>query len=844
MLKHLWIYTSVLFFVACSNSKELVSVSDPVNTSYRAASNKEFKLLHTDLELEPDWDNKTLKGRVILSLHPYYYEQDSIVLDAQFMDIFSVQILSDDIDFEYDSIKLKVFLNETVSRNDTIELCIDYQANPEKIKNKGGKAITDAKGLFFISADTAQQWPKHLWTQGETKSSSCWFPTIDEANQKTTQRVAIKVDTGLITVSNGRLKSQKFLGQKRIDIWEQLNPHAPYLFMLFAGDFISTHDYWIKPNGDTLMLAYIMNRKYAPYAKDIFGNTPEMLDFFSKSLGYVYPWAKYHQIVVKDFVSGAMENTSASIFYDGLNSTDIDLIDKDHDDIIAHELIHHWFGDLVTCESWANLPLNEAFATYGEYLWLEYKYSKADADWLLQNYLWDYYAEADIEQKELIRFEYDHQDDMFDAHSYQKGSRVLHLLRHYVGDEAFFESLKRYLHKFAFNTAEIHDLRIIFEEVTGQDLNWFFNQWFLGKGHPIAVANYNKISPNNWELILTQNSKSAQIFKLPFSVDVLLDDSIVKRTFLLEKVKDTFIITSNKNILGLNIDPGKAQLWQLKDNKPDLDWLELLSQPINSIDRYHIYVQLNALQNKGTKFQQAIFNGLFDSAHYIREYVIEQADFRYLYQDPKFVQTISEIVKTDTKSAVRAAGINLLKKINTSVKYPDLEVFIMERMEDSSYLVKSEALHYLAQNNTSKALELAQNYIFTDHLELSYALANLFAKSDALDSKYVDFYIYKINTSYKYYSMSFFYYFSMFIKKKGFQDLAQINRVFDFVIAYQNKHYKKPYTRYMTGQMLSSLKNQYERKLKDLSISAQQRAQIEVNLDKIQAVMKSVRKKT
>ncbi len=173
-------------------------------------------------------------------------------------------------------------------------------------------------------------------------------------------------------------------------------------------------------------------------------------------------------------------------------------------------LMNYFIIGLGTCNLriWSNLPLNESFATYGEYLWFEHKYGRDEADWHLQFDLWNYLEEAVTGEKELIRFYYEERDDMFDAHSYQKGGRVLHLLRSIIGDEAFFKSLNLYLNKYEFGTAEIHDLRMAFEEVTGQDLNWFFNQWFMSKGHPHVSLNYEKQNQKHWDLNFSQSAKS------------------------------------------------------------------------------------------------------------------------------------------------------------------------------------------------------------------------------------------------------------------------------------------------------------------------------------------------
>ncbi|MFM7911424.1 MAG: M1 family aminopeptidase, partial [Bacteroidota bacterium] len=180
-----------------------------------------------------------------------------------------------------------------------------------------------------------------------------------------------------------------------------------------------------------------------------------------------------------------MENTGAVVFGQWAQRSAKELVDGSAEGTVAHEMFHHWFGDQVTCESWSNLSLNESFATYGTPLWYEHAYGREEADAALEGNLRDYLAESRRKQVDLIRYYYEDNEDMFDRHSYAKGARVLHMLRNEIGDKAFFESLRLYLTKHRFKAAEIHDFRIVCEEVTGRDLQVFFNQWFLSKGHPV-----------------------------------------------------------------------------------------------------------------------------------------------------------------------------------------------------------------------------------------------------------------------------------------------------------------------------------------------------------------------
>ena len=247
--------------------------------------------------------------------------------------------------------------------------------------------------------------------------------------------------------------------------------------MLSIGDYAVVKDTWRD-----IDVHYFVEHEYEDNARGIFKNTPEMLSFFSEVLHYDFPWDKYHQVAVRDFVSGAMENTSAVIFGDFVQQTAREQLDGDFEDIVSHELFHHWFGDLVTCESWANIPLNESFATYGEVMWREHKYGADDADFKRLDDRLSYFNEAQEKQVDLIRYDHDLPGDMFDRHSYEKGGAILHMLRAEVGDEAFYTALNKYLVDNAYSDVEIHELRMAFEDVTGRDFMPFFNQWFFASG--------------------------------------------------------------------------------------------------------------------------------------------------------------------------------------------------------------------------------------------------------------------------------------------------------------------------------------------------------------------------
>ena len=519
---------------------EDVETSKPL--IYRAARSRIWDLQHTKLEISFDWENQYVNGTAHLELTPYFYPQESIILDAKGFEIAEVARVTKDgernLVYQYDGQQLVVGLDREYNKGEKIQVRITYVAKPNERGNGGSEAISDDKGLYFINPNNTEIGkPQQIWTQGETESNSAWFPTIDTPNERSTQEMYLTVAEKFKTLSNGRLVySRSNDDGTRTDYWKMEKPHAPYLFMIAVGEYSV-----VKEEDTEIPIDYWVEPAFEEHADDVFGNTPEMMDFFSDLLEYPYPWNKYSQIVVRDYVSGAMENTTASVFMEDLQVTSRELLDDNWDYIIAHELMHQWFGDLVTCESWSNLPLNEGFANYAEYLWNEYKYGIDEADYNGWVELQTYLAEAEEKQVPLIRYYYDDREDMFDSHSYAKAGRVIHMLRKYVGDEAFFNSLNHYLKENEYQSVEIDDLRRSFEVITGEDLNWFFDQWFMTPGHPVINVSH-QYTQDSLHVYISQlqDTTLAPVYKLPVYLDIHLTDEIDRYALVIEDVAEQY----------------------------------------------------------------------------------------------------------------------------------------------------------------------------------------------------------------------------------------------------------------------------------------------------------------
>jgi aminopeptidase N len=686
-LQHLVI---IFFTLLCS------SIFSQTPDNYKSEREKIFDLVHTKLKVDFNFSDKTMNGEAWVTLKPHYYDANKVVLDANTMIISEVKLNEKNLNFTYNDFDLEIVLPKTYTKNQEFTLYIKYLSQPEKVKDRGSKAITDAKGLYFINTDgfdknkTAQ-----IWTQGETQANSAWFPTIDAPNQKMTQEIEITVPNKYVTLSNGALINQIKKGKNRTDHWKLDKKHAPYLAFIGVGEFEI-----IKDNYKNIPVDYYVEKEYAPYAKEIFGLTPEMIGFFETKLGVDFPWNKYSQIVVRDYVSGAMENTTAVVHGEQAYQKPGQLIDNNiQENTIAHEIFHHWFGNLVTSESWSNLALNESFANYSEYLWREYKYGKVNAEMHLFDQVEAYKNAQDAKNKSLVRFTYDDREDLFDLVSYNKGGAILHMLRKVVGDKAFFEGLKQYLTKYQYQSAEVHQLRLVFEELTGKDLNWFFNQWFYGAGHPDIQVSYDY---NTLRKTVTVNlfQLQAGYFQFPISIDVFEGSKKTRHTVFVD-AKDasfTFPYKSQPNLIQINSD--NNLICDLNENKILSDYIFQLKHADNFVHRREALLEVVKKQEEKDAFN-AVVEALNDQSYKIRILALENIDLINKFSKRDAINKIINIANNDKKTLVQASAIGTLGKLIDVELIPIFE----KALETKSYSVLGRALVSMYYVDKEKALK-------------------------------------------------------------------------------------------------------------------------------------------
>ena len=687
-----------LFVVAPAETEEIVK------PSYKGSPARSWDLKHTALDISFDWENKSVKGIATLLLIPYFYSQNEMFLDAKEMDISHVKWNNKHLYHSYENDSLRISFPKDIPRDQDVLLTISYKAFPYR----NPEVSNDLRGFYFVGDSTQFG---QVWTQGETEYNSHWFPTIDKPNERCTQDIKVTVPKHIKCLSNGAFKGIKSNGEESIYHYIMDQEHAPYLFLLVAGDFAVVEELW-----NDIELAYWVDPAYKEYAKKIFNHTPEMLEFFSNTFGYNYPWPSYRQVIVKDFVSGAMENTTAVTFGEFVQKVTGELIDDNNDDIVAHEMAHHWFGDLVTCESWSNLTLNEGFANYAEYLWREYKYDSEYAELHRYNemngYLREYYSGR---SHPLIHYYLKDKEEMFDSHSYNKGGLVLHMLRKQIGDDAFFGALNHYLRENEYTAVELDDLRQSFEFTTGLDLQVFFEQWYLTQGHPLLTME-TLYQDGKMTIAFAQNNE--YIFHLPIEIDIVTNEGTIRKNLLLKDKSESISFPLNSAPLAVVPDPESSLLAEWKYDYSDEQQMTIIEADMPFRQRYLAYTQLAASEvypegwvDRAVKDSQSSIKSMALEYAIDSEYVLEESELR-------------KLVSSNPDSEVRALALEVLYEQEQVEALADIKAVIKT---DSSYYVLTVALQCLDELDPDLSMNYAKEYLDYPGTSLKIAAASVFA---------------------------------------------------------------------------------------------------------------------
>lgn len=425
---------------------------------------------HIFLDLVLNIPKQSFHGTCSIRLKPVRSDIDKLTLDAVNLKIKSVKIGEIKQQFDYDGEQLEVQLQSPTVANISITIDIAYAVeNPQR-------------GLYFVGPDKHYpDKPVQVWTQGEDEDSRFWFPCFDYPGQLATSEIRVKVPKEFLAISNGELIDTKIDGSDKIYHWSQQQVHPTYLMTLAVGNFAEIKDEW---NGKPVN--YYVEKGREADGRRSMGKTPQMIEYFSKTYGYDYPYPKYAQVCVDDFIFGGMENTSTTLLTDRCLLDERAAIDnRNTESLVAHELCHQWFGDLVVIKHWSHAWIKEGMASYSEVMWTEHEYGKDDAAYYLLMEARNYLAEDSSRyRRPIVTHVYREAIELYDRHLYEKGACVYHIIRAELGDELFLKAMQIFVQDNAHKTVETIDLLRSIEKATGRNLLFLFDQYVYRGGYP------------------------------------------------------------------------------------------------------------------------------------------------------------------------------------------------------------------------------------------------------------------------------------------------------------------------------------------------------------------------
>ncbi len=680
--------------------------------AYQANRERSYDILHYKAELSFDFEKKSVFGKSTIRLTPLR-QIDRFELDAIHLSVKDVmrEDVKTNLPFNSSDAKLEISLSETKTPRDTFSVVVQYDCSP-----KGGMYFQRDQNnpqLFYVS------------TYGENGLHANWLPIYNDTNDKFSTEMIVTVSSPYVVISNGKLlaNTDQGDGQKTYH-WLQTLPHSNYLISIYVGDY---------ERGDlpsafgNIPLSYWVPRGKLKEGAYAFRNTTAMVEFFSNKFSYKYPWDKYDQIAVPDYAIGAMEHTGvtghrASVLRDETAPLDFGPTIDDYttdwtaESTISHELAHHWFGDNLTCRNLSYIWLNESFASYLMMLWDEESLGKDqllfDVE-LAKKHYFEY-----VKSDHIIRpLEYHYFDDANtiynEQHTYLKGAAVLHTLRQVLGDEAYFRALSYYLHKHEFGNVESNDLKIAIEEATGENLDWFFEQWITGGGHPQFEVEYRYLSDRK---LIDLSVKQVQplvegqgIFTLPVKIAIATPNKKWQERIWIEEESQNFLFSCDEKPLMLSFD-GEGDLvaevrfpkkidelvyQSQKDALPGRLWAirQMASRfPVSPQTANTLSALINSNGFGGIKAEAAYQLGTMrtPAAEQVAAQALKSSDYRVrkaaVLALPKFgtasaEQKLKEVIKSDKQNDVVAAALFALAEANPKI---DVE-FIKQQLSRKSW---------------------------------------------------------------------------------------------------------------------------------------------------------------
>ncbi len=647
-----------------------------------------FDLQHVRCEFSFDIAKRKLSGRVTHVLSPLHTPLNAVELDAgdglQIKQVVNEKAQS--LKYVKANGKMTVELGKAYLPKEKVTLTITYE-----VAMPTGGGFVGAGLRLVVPDDNNPTLPTQIWSLNEPDGAAGWIPCYDYPNDKCTSEVLLTVPKNMMGISNGTLAATRTNadGTKTFH-WKQDLPHSTYLISIAVGEFVEVKD---TPYENVPIVYYVPTYRRPEEAKAAMSNTPRMVKFFSDKIGVRYPWSKYAQVMMSNF-PGGMEHTSATTVGDGSLHDARAKLDISSDGLLAHELAHQWWGDLLTCKDWSHIWLNEGFASYFDTLWTEFDQGK-DAFQIEVDGMMNGARAADTgnSRRPVVYRQYAEPEHMFDGHAYPKGGSVLHMLRGVLGDELFWKGINLYTRRNAFKAVETVDLRLAMEEVSGRDLTWFFEQWLYKAGYPEFQVRYAwdeaakkvKVTVKQTQLV----TNITPLFRTPVDIYVTTAQGQQKHRVYVEQASHEFTFDAASPPLMVNFDPEQWVLKTLDFPKSKEEWLYTLQRAPWAVERQRAVTELGKVKD-----------------------------------DPAVVAALRDAALRDKFVGVRSSALSAIASVETS---PASRDFLLQALNDKESRIRRAAISALEKYATEPAVQDALRKVF--HTDPSY-----FAQAAALSA--------------------------------------------------------------------------------------------------------------
>lgn len=690
------------------------------------APDREFDLINIKLDLSFNFDKKELFGTAVEKINPLRENFKTIHLNAVDMKIKDVVLNNRKLDYNYDGKILTINLDKHYDLKDTLTFSVNYSTVP-------------VKGIYFVSPDSAypNRTPQ-IWSQSEMEDARYWYPCHDYPDDFSTSELIATVPENWVVVSNGSLRkveTNKKNKTKTFD-WAESKPHVIYLNSIVAGVYSV-----LKDKYDNVPVSYYVSPQFKNVARQNFSATPDILKFYSTITGYHYPWDKLSLACVTDFTFGGMENVSAITLTDNTLHNKNDEPQINSTGLVAHETAHQWFGDLLTCRSWAHAWLNEGFATYFTALYEEHSLGEDEFALQMQNIHNAVIFADKRERRPTVYNRYYDPVDLFSAYIYPRGASILHMLRGIMGKDLFFKAIKYYVNKYKFHNVDSHDFENAVREATGYNLNWFFDEWLYKGGHPVFDVSYEY---NNFTHKLNLKVKQVQktddvtpVYKMPINILIQTGSGKINKKIIVDSTENNYTFNVPETPLMVNFDEGSFLLKEIHFKKSADELVFQLKNDKDAAGRIWAAQQLS--ENKDRSSEKALIESLEKDPFYgvrsecatsLGKFVNKESQSALLqalndkdmrarnaaifslvhFKDSKTLNALTEIFKKSSNDYIKAACINSISAIDTINSLS----LINEALKQNSHgqIIAVTALNRLAgiapEKAYNKAVELSQ----------------------------------------------------------------------------------------------------------------------------------------